>query len=84
VGNPSIVLADEPTGNLDSRTATEVIELFRKLNTDGGITVILVTHEQEVANHARRIVWLKDGEIVADTTTPGTGRPAAPPGQPNG
>jgi ABC-type lipoprotein export system ATPase subunit len=67
VGDPSIVLADEPTGNLDSRTSGEVIELFRKLNEANGITVILVTHERDVARNARRIVQMKDGQIVADT-----------------
>jgi putative ABC transport system ATP-binding protein len=67
VNEPDILLADEPTGNLDSRTAKEVIELFRKLNEERGITVILVTHDRDVAANARRIITLKDGEIVEDT-----------------
>jgi ABC-type lipoprotein export system ATPase subunit len=68
VNEPSILMGDEPTGNLDSRTSREVIELFERLNAEQGLTVILVTHEQEVARHARRIVVLRDGQIVADTT----------------
>ena len=70
VNDPSILLADEPTGNLDSRTSQEVIEMFRKLNVDNGITVVLVTHEREMAAHARRIVTLKDGEIIDDSGSP--------------
>ena len=68
VNNPSMLMADEPTGNLDTRTGREVIELFQKLNEDDGITVILVTHDQAVARNARRTVVLRDGQIVADTT----------------
>ncbi len=68
VNHPSILMADEPTGNLDSRTSRDVIELFRKLNAEKEITVILVTHDQYVARNARRIVVLRDGCIVDDTT----------------
>lgn len=68
VNEPSILMADEPTGNLDSRTSKEIIHLFRELNEKAGITVILVTHDQEIARHARRIITLRDGEIVCDTT----------------
>ena len=67
VNEPAILLADEPTGNLDSRTSREVIGLFRDLNTKHGLTVILVTHDQEVARNARRTIVLRDGYIVADT-----------------
>jgi ABC-type lipoprotein export system ATPase subunit len=67
VNRPSILLADEPTGNLDSRTSTEVIGLFSRLNRDQGITVILVTHDQDVARNANRTIALRDGEVVADT-----------------
>lgn len=67
VNEPSILMGDEPTGNLDSKTSREVISLFRELNEKQGITVILVTHDQDVARHARRTVVLRDGEIVADT-----------------
>jgi ABC-type lipoprotein export system ATPase subunit len=67
VNQPSILMADEPTGNLDSRTSEEIIRLFRELNEEGGITIILVTHDRNVARHARRTIALIDGEIVADT-----------------
>jgi putative ABC transport system ATP-binding protein len=68
VNNPSILMCDEPTGNLDTHTSKEVIQLFRKLNEESGITVILVTHDHAVAHVARRIIVLRDGEIVEDTT----------------
>jgi ABC-type lipoprotein export system ATPase subunit len=68
VNRPSILLCDEPTGNLDSRTGRQVIRLFRELNEQSGITVILVTHDQDVARHARRIIGLHDGEVMVDTT----------------
>lgn len=66
--NPSILMGDEPTGNLDSRTSREVIELFRKLNEERKLTVILVTHDLSVARHARRNIVLRDGRIIADTS----------------
>ena len=65
VNEPALILADEPTGNLDSKTSVEVFELFHELN-DEGITVVLVTHERDFANFAQRIVELKDGSIVRD------------------
>lgn len=65
VNNPSILLADEPTGNLDSKTGIEIMKLFEELYTTGN-TIILVTHEQEIAEHARRIVRLRDGVIESD------------------
>lgn len=68
VNRPSILLADEPTGNLDSRTSREVIELFQSLNEDQGLTVILVTHDPEVAQNAKRNIVLRDGHVIADTT----------------
>jgi ABC-type lipoprotein export system ATPase subunit len=68
VNEPSILLADEPTGNLDSRTSSEVIGLFRQLNAEQGITVILVTHDQDVARNAHRTIVLRDGQVIADTT----------------
>ena len=67
VNEPSILMADEPTGNLDSRTGKEVIALLNDLNTEGGITVILVTHDQGIARNAKRILVLRDGLIVEDT-----------------
>lgn len=66
VNNPSIILADEPTGNLDSRSGADVMHLFQKLNRERGITVVLVTHEPDIARHTWRIVRLQDGLIVAD------------------
>ena len=65
--DPAILMCDEPTGNLDTRTSKEVIQLFRKLNEESGITVILVTHDQDVAHTARRVIVLRDGEVVEDT-----------------
>ena len=63
--DPSIVLADEPTGNLDSKSGEEIIHLFTELN-QRGVTMIIVTHDQEIANHSKRIVRLKDGLIISD------------------
>ena len=68
-GKPSILLADEPTGALDSRTGEEVISLFQDLNSQGR-TVLLVTHDERVAAHCRRVVRLQDGRIISDTTNP--------------
>jgi putative ABC transport system ATP-binding protein len=68
VNEPAILMADEPTGNLDSRTSREVIGMFKQLNEEEGLTVILVTHDQDVARNARRVVVLRDGWIVSDTT----------------
>jgi putative ABC transport system ATP-binding protein len=65
VNNPALVLADEPTGNLDSTTAEGIMTLFQRLN-DGGRTVIMVTHDEDVARHAKRIVRLRDGLVVSD------------------
>ena len=65
--DPSILLGDEPTGNLDSKTSREVIDMFRKLNEERNITVILVTHDVSVARNARRNIVLRDGKIIADT-----------------
>lgn len=65
VNNPSILLADEPTGNLDSNATAEIVSLFCRLNQEG-ITVVLVTHEMDVARRAQRIVRLRDGQVVED------------------
>ena len=65
VNEPSILLADEPTGNLDSRTSAEMMELFNELNAAGN-TMVVVTHEEDIAAHARRVVRLLDGKIVVD------------------
>jgi putative ABC transport system ATP-binding protein len=66
VNQPTIILADEPTGNLDSRTAIEVMDVFQKLNRDRGITIALVTHEPDIAQYASRVVVFKDGRIKSD------------------
>lgn len=65
VNNPSIILADEPTGNLDSKTSVEIMDIFGKIH-DGGNTVVLVTHEEDIANYARRVIRLRDGVIETD------------------
>lgn len=66
VNNPRIILADEPTGALDTETSIEIMKLFTELN-DKGLTVILVTHEQEIADHAHRLLTFRDGQLVRDT-----------------
>lgn len=66
VNNPSILLADEPTGNLDSKTSIEVMGIFQRLNRDDGITVVLITHELDIAEYGSRIVSFQDGRVVAD------------------
>lgn len=68
VNDPAIIMADEPTGNLDSRTSEEVLEMFRVLNQENGITVIMVTHEPDVAQHAKRLLVIRDGHLADDTT----------------
>jgi putative ABC transport system ATP-binding protein len=68
VNEPAILLGDEPTGNLDSKTSREVVALFRELNDKSGITIILVTHNQQIARDAKRTVVMRDGGIVCDTT----------------
>jgi putative ABC transport system ATP-binding protein len=67
VNNPAIILADEPTGNLDSRTSIEVMDIFQRLNRERGITVAIVTHEPDIAHYASRVVVFKDGRIKRDT-----------------
>ena len=66
INRPSILLADEPTGNLDTRTSLEVMDLFQQLNCTRGITVLLITHEMDIAEHATRIMSVRDGQGVAD------------------
>lgn len=66
VNDPALILADEPTGNLDSRTSVEVMEIFQRLNRERGITLVLVTHETDIAQYAQRVVVFKDGKIKKD------------------
>jgi putative ABC transport system ATP-binding protein len=66
VNNPALILADEPTGNLDSRTSVEVMEIFQRLNRERGITLVLVTHEPDIAQYAQRVIVFKDGKIKKD------------------
>jgi putative ABC transport system ATP-binding protein len=66
VNQPALILADEPTGNLDSRTSIEVMEIFQRLNREHGITLVLVTHEPDIAEYAQRVVVFKDGRIKKD------------------
>ena len=68
VNRPSIILADEPTGNLDSKSGVEVLRLLQDLNREQGITVLIVTHDPFVARHTRRIVRVHDGRILSDET----------------
>ena len=69
VNRPSLILADEPTGNLDSATSHEIMSLFQRLNAEQGITIVLVTHESDIAEHAQRQIHFKDGLVIADQTT---------------
>jgi putative ABC transport system ATP-binding protein len=66
INNPSILLADEPTGNLDTRTSIEVMGIFQRLNQERGITVVLITHEMDIAEYGTRTVTFRDGQVVAD------------------
>jgi putative ABC transport system ATP-binding protein len=66
INQPSIILADEPTGNLDTRTSVEVMDIFQRLNRERGITVILITHEVDIAEYGTRLVRFRDGRIQVD------------------
>ena len=65
VNDPDVLFADEPTGNLDSKTTVEILELFRRLNAEKGITIVVVTHDAEVCDYARRTIHVRDGLVVA-------------------
>jgi putative ABC transport system ATP-binding protein len=73
---PALLLADEPTGELDARTGAEIIELFSRLNRDG-TTIVVVTHDEKLARAARRVVHMLDGRVVRDEM-PASTRPGAP------
>ncbi|MFY9689685.1 MAG: ABC transporter ATP-binding protein [Candidatus Acidiferrales bacterium] len=66
VNNPSLLLADEPTGNLDSRTSVEIMDIFQKLNDEHGLTVVIVTHEPDIAQYAKRALEFRDGKMKKD------------------
>ena len=70
ITEPSIILADEPTGNLDTRTSIEVMDIFQRLNRERGITIILITHEMDIAEYGTRIVRFRDGKIQVDQKIP--------------
>lgn len=67
INDPSILLADEPTGNLDSRTSVEIMEIFQRLNEEKNLTILIVTHEPDIARYAKRVVLFRDGKIRKDT-----------------
>ena len=75
VNNPAIILADEPTGNLDSRSSRDILDILYELNRVEGITVVVVTHEQEIANRAQRIFALRDGQIIDEQRVMQTATP---------
>ena len=66
INNPSILLADEPTGNLDTRTSIEVMDIFQRLNRERGLTIVLVTHEPDIAQYASRTIGFRDGRVLRD------------------
>ncbi len=66
VANPSMILADEPTGNLDTKSSEEIMQIFLRLNQERGITVVFVTHEPDIATYTRRVIHIRDGEISSD------------------
>jgi len=66
--NPPLILADEPTGNLDSRSGEEIISILTSLHSEQGITLLVVTHDANIAHHCQRIIYLKDGQVVAEET----------------
>ena len=72
INRPPVLFADEPTGNLDSKTSEEVLQMFTRLNTEDGITIIMVTHDPQVAGHAKRVIRLHDGLILADAPAAGS------------
>jgi putative ABC transport system ATP-binding protein len=66
VNRPSLLLADEPTGNLDTQTSIEILDIFQRLNREQGITVVLVTHEPDIATYAQRVITFRDGSVISD------------------
>ena len=82
INNPSVILADEPTGNLDTRTSHEIMKTLRSLNRDRAVTIIVVTHELDIAEYADRVVTMRDGEIVSDVRKRKAEQPAQKPSAP--
>lgn len=77
VNHPAVLLADEPTGNLDTHTSQEILEIFRSLNEDQGLTIVLVTHEPDIASYAQRVLTFRDGLVVSDVRQARAARRAA-------
>jgi putative ABC transport system ATP-binding protein len=67
VNDPELILADEPTGNLDSRTSVEIMEILQRLNREQGMTVLLNTHEHDIASYAQRVITVRDGRVTSDS-----------------
>ncbi|MFA6135723.1 MAG: ABC transporter ATP-binding protein [Phycisphaerae bacterium] len=74
INHPPVLFADEPTGNLDSRTSEEVLQMFEQLNSEDGITIIMVTHDPKVAGHAKRVIRIEDGLVQNDAPAAGPNR----------
>ncbi len=70
INNPQLILADEPTGALDSRTSIEIMGIFQRLNREKGISIVVVTHEPDIAHYSNRIMQFKDGHLMIDETVP--------------
>ena len=68
-GDPQVILADEPTGNLDTKRSIEIMELLQELNRDEGLTIVMVTHEDDMAEFAERLIWMVDGKVESDRAT---------------
>lgn len=68
-GDPKVILADEPTGNLDTKRSVEIMELMQALNRDEGLTIVMVTHEEDMAEYADRLIWMVDGKVAFDRAT---------------
>jgi putative ABC transport system ATP-binding protein len=73
-GQPKLILADEPTGNLDSKMGNEILQMFKKLNKEMGITIVMITHEFEIAKYTNRLIHIRDGKITHDGPVPKTER----------
>jgi macrolide transport system ATP-binding/permease protein len=80
INRPAVLLADEPTGNLDTKTSHEIMEIIRKLNREQGVTVILVTHEKDIGDYADRLITMRDGKIVSDERQVAVGGAQSSPG----